>query len=351
MAEAAAEQEEKKGRLEEPTPKLILTSSPHQISQDSIERIMWTVVLSLAPASLAGLYFFGWGAFYVLIVSVCSTMAAEAIYQKLSGERISVTDGSAAVTGLLLGLTLPPGSPGWLCVVGGFFAIIICKQLYGGLGFNPFNPALMARVFLLIAFPLQMTTWPVPRSFFSGIDAKTGATPLGDLQVARLTGKGIGKAAELNILDAFIGNIGGSIGEVSAIALLIGAAYLIYKQYITWHIPVSMIGTVMIFSGIFWMIDPSKYVNPVFHLFTGGLILGAFFMATDMVTCPVTLKGQLLFGFGCGLITVIIRIWGGYPEGVSFAIVLMNIVSPMIDRYIRPVRYGAVRVNNKKLAA
>ncbi len=344
MAEAAAEQEEKKGRLEEPTPKLILTSSPHQISQDSIERIMWTVVLSLAPTSLAGLYFFGWGAFYVLIVSVCSTMAAEAIYQKLSGERISVTDGSAAVTGLLLGLTLPPGSPWWLCVVGGFFAIIICKQLYGGLGFNPFNPALMARVFLLIAFPLQMTTWPIPRQLFSGIDARTGATPLGELQIARLTGKGIGKAAELNIWDAFIGNIGGSIGEVSAIALLIGAAYLIYKQYITWHIPVSMIGTVMVFSGIFWMIDPSKYVNPVFHLFTGGLILGAFFMATDMVTCPVTLKGQLLFGFGCGLITVIIRIWGGYPEGVCYAILLMNCLTPALDEWFRPVRFAPPKV-------
>src|SRR3990172_12495007 len=344
MAEqAASEQEEKKGRLEEPAPKLILTSSPHQISQDSIERIMWTVVLSLAPASLAGLYFFGWGAFYVLIVSVCSTMAAEAIYQKLSGERISVTDGSAAVTGLLLALTLPPGSPWWLSVIGGFFAIIICKQLYGGLGFNPFNPALMARVFLLIAFPLHMTKWPVPHPVFTGIDATTGATPLGDLQVARLTGKGIGEAARLNLFDAFIGNMGGSIGEISALALLIGAAYLLYKQYITWHIPVSMIGTVMVFSGIFWWIDPAKYANPVFHLLTGGLIIGAFFMSTDMVTCSVTLKGQLLFGFGCGLITVIIRMWGGYPEGVSFAIILMNIVSPLIDRYLRPVRYGAVK--------
>lgn len=344
MAEqAVTEKEEKKGRLEEPTPKLILTSSPHQLGGDTIERVMWSVVLSLLPATLAGLYFFGWGALFVIVISVVSTLAAEALYQKISGQGMTIKDGSAAVTGLLLALTLPPGSPWWLSVIGGFFAIIICKQLYGGLGFNPFNPALMARVFLLIAFPLQMTTWPVPRSLFSGIDAKTGATPLGDLQVARLTGKGIGKAAELNLLDAFIGNIGGSIGEISAIALLIGAVYLLYKQYITWHIPVSMIGTVLVFSGIFWVIDPGKYINPLFHLFTGGLIIGAFFMATDMVTCPVTLKGQLLFGFGCGLITIIIRMWGGYPEGVSFAIVLMNILSPMIDRYIRPVRYGAIK--------
>lgn len=339
-----AEKEGKKGRLEEPTPKLILTSSPHVLGEDSIERIMWSVVLSLLPAVLAGLYFFGWPAFEVIVACVASTLGAEALFQKISGLRITIKDGSAAVTGLLLALTLPPGSPWWLSVIGGFFAIMICKQLYGGLGYNPFNPAIMARVFLLIAFPLQMTRWPLPHPLFSGIDAKTGATPLGDLQVARLTGKGIGKAAELNLWDAFIGNIGGSIGEVSAIALLIGAAYLIYKQYITWHIPLSMIGTVMVFSGIFWMMNPDKYVNPLFHLLTGGLILGAFFMATDMVTCPVTLKGQLIFGFGCGLITVIIRMWGGYPEGVSFAIVLMNIATPLIDMYTRPVRYGAKKV-------
>jgi len=329
--------------IEGPTPKLILTSSPHALGEDTIERIMWAVVISLIPATLAGLYYFGWDAFQVIIITVASTLAAEALYQKMSGHKIVIRDGSAAVTGLLLALTLPTGSPWWLSVIGGFFAIIICKQLYGGLGFNPFNPALMARVFLLIAFPLHMTRWSVPHPLFTGIDAKTGATPLGDLQVARLTGKGIGEAARLNLFDAFIGNIGGSIGEISALALLIGAAYLLYKQYITWHIPVSMIGTVMVFSGIFWWIEPAKYANPVFHLLTGGLIIGAFFMATDMVTCPVTLKGQLLFGFGCGLITIIIRMWGGYPEGVSFAIVLMNIVTPMIDRYIRPVRYGAIK--------
>src|SRR3989338_1153914 len=255
MAEQIAEdKEEKKGRLEGPTPKLILTSSPHSLGEDTIERIMWAVVISLIPATLAGLYYFGWDAFQVIIITVASTLAAEALYQKMSGHKIVIRDGSAAVTGLLLALTLPTGSPWWLSVIGGFFAIIICKQLYGGLGFNPFNPALMARVFLLIAFPLHMTKWPVPHPVFTGIDATTGATPLGDLQVARLTGKGIGEA------------------------------YLLYKQYITWHIPVSMIGTVMVFSGIFWWIDPAKYANPVFHLLTGGLIIGAFFMATDMVT-------------------------------------------------------------------
>lgn len=341
MAEDVVEKEDKKGKLEEPSPKLLLTSSPHALGADSIESIMWSVVLALIPAAIAGVYFFGLGALQVLIVSTGSAMVAEAIYQRLSGKGSTVGDGSAAVTGLLLGLTLPPGSPWWVSFIGGFFAILIVKQLYGGLGFNPFNPALMARVFLLIAFPVQMTRWPVPSPLFSGTDAATGATPLGELQMARLLGKGLGKAAELNLWDAFWGNIGGSVGEVSAIALLIGAAYLIYKQYISWHIPVSMIGTVVIFSGIFWMIDPSKYANPLFHVLTGGLIIGAFFMATDMVTCPVTLKGQLLFGFGCGLITIIIRMWGGYPEGVSFAILLMNIVTPLIDKYLRPVRYGA----------
>ncbi len=348
MAEqAVAEKEEKRRRLEEPTPKLVLTSSPHALGEDSIERVMWSVVLSLLPATLVGLYFFGWDAFQVIVISIASALGAEALYQKISGHKNTIKDGSAAVTGLLLALTLPPASPWWLSIIGGFFAIIIVKQLYGGLGYNPFNPALMSRVFLLIAFPLQMTQWPVPHPLFSGIDARTGATPLGELQVARLMGKGIGKAAELNLWDAFIGNIGGSIGEVSALALLIGGAYLLYKQYISWHIPVSMIGTVLVFSGIFWMINPEKYVNPMFHLLTGGLIIGAFFMATDMVTCPVTLKGQLLFGFGCGLITIIIRMWGGYPEGVSFAIVLMNIATPMIDIYLRPTRYGARKAEVK----
>jgi electron transport complex protein RnfD len=344
MAEqSVAENEEKKGRIAEPTPKLILSSSPHVLGADSIESIMWSVVLSLLPAALVGIYFFGWDAFQVIVLSMASALGAETLYQKISNHSNTIKDGSAAVTGLLLALTLPPGSPWWISVIGGFFAIMIVKQIYGGLGYNPFNPALMARVFLLIAFPLHMTRWPLPHPLFSGIDAKTGATPLGELQVARLMGKGIGKAAELNLWDAFIGNIGGSIGEVSALALLIGGAYLLYKQYITWHIPVSMIGTVMAFSGIFRMIDPAKYANPLFHLLTGGLILGAFFMATDMVTCPVTLKGQLVFGFGCGLLTIIIRMWGGYPEGVSFAILLMNIATPMIDRYLKPVRYGAVK--------
>lgn len=340
--EAVAEKEEKKGKLAEPTPKLILTSSPHVLGEDTIERIMWSVVLSLMPATLTGIYFFGWDALQVVVITVASTLGAEALYQRISGQKMTVKDGSAAVTGLLLALTMPPGSPWWLSVTGGFFGIIVCKHLYGGLGYNPFNPALMARVFLLIAFPLHMTRWPLPHPLFSGIDARTGATPLGELQIARLTGKGIGKAAEINLWNAFTGNIGGSIGEISAVALLIGAAYLLYRQYITWHIPVSMIGTVMVFSGIFWLINAEKYADPVFHLLTGGLIIGAFFMATDMVTCPVTLKGQLLFGFGCGLITIIIRMWGGYPEGVSFAIVLMNIATPLIDRYIRPVRYGAL---------
>lgn len=339
--EAVAGKEDKKVKLEEPSPKLILTSSPHILGDDSIESIMWSVVMSLLPAVLAGVYFFGLPAVQVIILSTCSAIAAEFVWQRFSGHESTVKDGSAAVTGLLLGLTLPPGVPWWVSVTGGFFAIIIVKQIYGGLGFNPFNPALMARVFLLIAFPVQMTRWAVPSSLFSGIDAKTGATPLGELQMARLLGKGLGKAGELNLWDAFLGNIGGSIGEVSAVALLSGAVYLLYKQYITWHIPVSMIGTVAVFSGIFWRMDPAKYVNPLFHVLTGGLIIGAFFMATDMVTCPVTLKGQLLFGVGCGLITVIIRMWGGYPEGVSFAIVLMNIVTPLIDKYLRPVRYGA----------
>lgn len=342
MAErATVERGEKKSKKEAMSPKLILTSSPHILGEDTIEKVMWSVVISLIPATLAGIYFFGLDALQVIIITTLSTIGAEVLWQRLNGQKITVQDGSAAVTGLLLALTLPPGLPWWICVLGSFFAIIVCKQLYGGLGFNPFNPALMARVFLLIAFPVQMTRWPLPHPLFSRIDVVTGATPLGEVQVARLMGKGMEKVAHLDLWNAFTGNMGGSIGEVSAIALFIGAAYLLYKQYITWHIPVSMIGTVLVISEIFRLINPERYMNPIFHLLTGGLILGAFFMATDMVTCPVTTRGQLLFGFGCGLITIIIRLWGGYPEGVSFAIVIMNMVTPLIDRYVRPVRYGA----------
>ncbi|MBI1865296.1 MAG: RnfABCDGE type electron transport complex subunit D, partial [Nitrospirae bacterium] len=240
-------------------------------------------------------------------------------------------------------LTMPPSSPWWLSAIGGAFAIGIGKQVYGGLGHNIFNPALISRVFLLIAFPVEMTTWPVVAPPFPGLDVVTGATPLGQLQIGRLTGKGLGEAVDLSLGAAFVGSIGGSLGETSALALLIGAAFLLSKRIITWHISITMLFSAALFALVFWLIDPHRYASPLFHLLTGGMLIGAFFMATDMVTSPTTPRGQIVFGAGCGLLTMVIRTWGGYPEGVSFAIVIMNAFSPMIERYTRPRRYGEVR--------
>ncbi|MBI5378700.1 MAG: RnfABCDGE type electron transport complex subunit D [Nitrospirae bacterium] len=324
-----------------PEPKLFVSAWPHVRSEESVPRIMWTVVATLLPATLVSVYFFGWDALYVLLLTTGAALGTEAAIQRLLKQPLTIEDGSATVTGLLLALTLPPGSPWWLGIVGGVIAIALGKQVFGGLGYNPFNPALVGRVFLLIAFPLEMTTWQLPHPPMLGVEAVSGATPLGMLQVGRLTGKGIGEAAEVNLWDAFIGHIGGSLGETSALALLLGGAYLLYRHYITWHIPVSMAATVALLSLPFWLWDPTRYASPQFHVFTGGLLIGALFMATDMVTCPTTPKGQLLFGFGCGLFTLLIRMWGGYPEGVSFAILLMNAATPIIDRYIQPARYGA----------
>lgn len=323
---------------------LIVSPWPHIKSEVSVPKIMWSVVFALLPAFAVGVYIFGYNALEVILLCTAAALISEALALKAMGKDITIiSDGSAVLTGLLLGLNLPPGSPWWISVIGSVVAIAIGKQVYGGLGYNPFNPALVARVFLLISFPVEMTRWVSPHPLFSGVDAITGATPLGALQMGRLTGKGLGDAADMNLMDAFIGNIGGSIGEISAAALLLGAIYLLYKGYITWHIPVSMMGTVFIFSGIFWIIDPSRYASPLFHLLTGGLILGAFYMATDMVTSPITTNGQLIFGFGCGLLTITIRMWGGYPEGVSFSILLLNAVNPLIDKYIRPSVFGVKR--------
>jgi electron transport complex protein RnfD len=210
--------------------------------------------------------------------------------------KAALGDGSAAVTGLLLGLTMPPSSPWWLSAIGGAFAIGIGKQVYGGLGYNIFNPALISRVFLLIAFPVEMTTWPIVAPPFPGLDVVTSATPLGQLQVGRLTGKGLGEAADVSLGAAFVGSIGGSLGETSALALLIGAGYLFAKRILTWHIPITMLVSAALFALVFWLVDPHRYAGPLFHLLTGGLLIGAFFMATDMVTCPTTPRGQIILG-------------------------------------------------------
>lgn len=320
---------------------MVLGIWPHIRTETNINKIMYTVIATLIPGALAGVYLFGWSAIQVIAVSIVVAMGTEAAMQKLIKQKMTVFDGSAILTALLLAMTLPPGCPWWVTAFGSFFAIAIGKQIYGGLGYNPFNPALVGRVVLLIGFPLQMTTWENLHPLFSGVDVTTGATPLGDVQVARLSHKPVPDMETHQFWNMFTGNTMGSLGETSDLLLILGGLYLLYKHFITWHIPVSMIGTVVIFSGIFWLIDPAHYANPLFHVLSGGLMLGAIFMATDMVTCPNTPKGQLVFGAGCGLLTIIIRMWGGYPEGVSFAILLMNSLTPMIDRYIQPHLYGA----------
>ncbi len=321
---------------------LYLSSSPHAHSGTTTDRVMRDVIYSLLPACAVSVYLFGWRALLVLLLAIGGCLATEALCRKGMGQPSTLADGSAALTGILLAMNLPPSAPWWLVLVGAVVAIAIGKQVYGGLGHNPFNPALVARVVLLISFPVQMTSWTTPAPLGSGLDAVTSATPLGAMKTAvMLTGK-LPEALSGGLGHYFFGSMAGSLGEVSVLALLLGAAYLFWRRVLTWHIPATFLGSVVVCSGLFWLIDPARYPDPLFHLFTGGLILGAFFMATDMVTSPVTSRGMLVFGVGCGLITVLIRLFGGYPEGVSFAILLMNAVTPLIDRFTRPRKFGLV---------
>jgi len=322
---------------------IFVSSSPHIHSPEDTPWIMRQVVYALIPGALIGVYFFGIPAITVIAVSVVSCVVIEALWQKLTKKDITVKDGSAALTGLLLAMNLPSGSPWWLVVLGSLIAIVIGKQVYGGLGNNPFNPALVARVFLLISFPVHMTTWPQPRSFFlPAADTVTGATPLGALKTAIFEHGTITAVPHLNLMDPFLGNVGGSLGEISALALILGGIYLIIRKIIKWHIPIFYIGTVALITGILRLIDPNTFADPAFHLISGGLMLGAFFMATDMVTSPITNKGKIIFAIGCGVITVVIRLWGGYPEGVSFAILIMNALVPLINKATKPGKFGAV---------
>ncbi|MBI5190936.1 MAG: RnfABCDGE type electron transport complex subunit D [Nitrospirae bacterium] len=310
---------------------------PHISSGESVEHIMWTVSAALLPAAALSVYYFGVHSLLVMAVSIGSAVAFEALAQRMAGQKVAVSDGSGFLTGLLLAMNLPAGVPLYLPVVGSAVAIIITKQLFGGLGFNIFNPALIGRAFLLASWPRYMTTWPVPHDSLSlaSVDATTAATPLAILKeegYARLLEH---FASRYDMYTQMIlGHRGGALGEVSAIALLFGAAYLLYKGYITWHIPVSFIFTV---GALTWIFGG----DPVLAVFSGGLILGAFFMATDYVTAPMLKKGQVAFGVGCGALTVLIRLKGGYPEGVCYAILLMNCFTPLLDRAFRPSKFGA----------
>lgn len=324
---------------------LTVSGSPHVHGDQSLKKIMWGVVLAMIPAMLVSFWYFGLPAIIITLTAVISCLIFEYLIQKyLLKEKTSITDGSAVITGVLLAFNVPSSLPLWQMVIGALVAIGIAKMSYGGLGKNPFNPALVGRVFLLISFPVDMTLWPLPKPIWSLVDAVTGPTSLGILK------EGIGKgdtisqlASELpSLQNLFIGGVGGSLGEVSAAAIILGGLYMIFKKIISWHIPVSFITTVAIFTGIMWQVNPEHYINPMFHLLAGGLMLGAIFMATDMVTSPMTYKGMILYGIGCGILTVLIRLWGSYPEGVSFAILIMNAVVPLINKGFKPKRFGEV---------
>ncbi|NIQ37523.1 MAG: RnfABCDGE type electron transport complex subunit D [Proteobacteria bacterium] len=321
----------------------ILSSSPHLLTEESVPGIMRAVVIALLPATAMGVYLFGRHALLIVLICTASALAIEAICQKALGRKITLTDWSAAVTGILMALNLPPGSPWWMAFLGSGIAIVLGKQIYGGLGYNPFNPVLVARVILLVSFPVQMTKWWQPRiPFYGNVDVVTTATPLGEMKTHLLLKGTLDGFTMDRLIDPLVGNIGGCIGEVSAIALALGGLYLLARKVISWHIPLAFLGTVFLATAFLWMLNPERFMNPMFHLFTGGLFLGAFFMATDLVTSPVMKQGMIVFGIGCGLITSVIRVFGGYPEGVSFSILLMNAATPLIDRFTAPKPFGWV---------
>jgi electron transport complex protein RnfD len=321
--------------------KPIISLSPHVHGGDSVQKNMYGVCIALVPALAASLWFFGLGAAIVLATSVASCVFFEWAITKfiLGGSSCTILDGSAILTGLLLGFNLPSNLPIWIIIIGALFAIGVGKMTFGGLGQNPFNPALVGRVFLLISFPVQMTTWPQVHQTLAYTDATTAATPLSIMQNAITSGD----PSVLNELpsfeEMFIGATGGSLGEVSALLLLLGCLFMIWRKIITWHIPVSILGTVAILAAVLHACNP-VYAMPTQVLCSGGLMLGACFMATDYVTSPMTGKGQLIYGICIGVLTVIIRNWGAYPEGMSFAILIMNAFTPLINTYCKPQRFG-----------
>jgi electron transport complex protein RnfD len=323
---------------------LHISPSPHIAGEYSIKKIMFGVVLALLPAFAASVYYFGIGAIITTAVAILSCVAFEYLIQRyILKTEPSVTDGSAILTGLLLAFNLPSNIPILIVIIGSLVSIGIGKMSFGGLGQNPFNPALVGRVFLLISFPVQMTSWPLPKGFeTSYFDAITGATALGKLKEGLMAGTPVPEIMQQIPTNAqlFYGYMGGSMGEVCALALLIGFAFMLYKKIITWHIPVTVMATVFAFTGILHLINPNEYASPVFHLLTGGLMLGAIFMATDMVTSPMTTKGAVIFAIGIGVITVLIRTFGAYPEGISFAILIMNAMVPLLNNWTKPNRFG-----------
>ncbi len=326
--------------------KFIVSLSPHAHGSDTVERNMYGVIIALIPALLVSFLYFGLGSAVVCAASVAACVFFEwAISKYIMGRKPTVTDGSAILTGLLLGFNLPSNLPIWIILIGALVAIGIGKMTFGGLGCNPFNPALVGRCFLLVSFPAQMTSWPQVGQLTSYVDAQTGATPLSLMKTAIKTGDASVLDQMPDALHLLLGNVpeggAGTIGEVCAFALLVGLVYMLYKRIITWHIPVSIIATVFVCCGLLHLASP-VYADPVSAILSGGLMLGAIFMATDYVTSPMTHRGQLIYGVAIGLLTVVIRNWGSYPEGMSFAILIMNAFTPLINTYVKPKRFGEV---------
>ncbi|MDD4632754.1 MAG: RnfABCDGE type electron transport complex subunit D [Proteiniphilum sp.] len=314
--------------------KLIVSPSPHVHSGDTIEKNMYNVLIALIPAFLVALYVFRLDALIITACSVLFCVGFEYLIVKyIMKKKPTVADGSAIITGVLLAFNVPSDLPLWILAIGSLFAIGVVKISFGGLGNNIFNPAIAGRIFLLISFPAQMTTWPAAATP-AATDAVSSATVLGSLKLTSETLP--------SLQTMFLGTEAGSLGEMSTLALLIGLVYLLWKKTITWHIPFSIMATVALFTGILYAFDPVPLYHPLIHLFSGGLMLGAIFMATDYVTSPMTRKGMLIYGIGIGFVTVAIRLWGAYPEGVSFAILLMNALTPLINNYTSPKRFGEV---------
>ena len=305
---------------------------------------MYGVLIALLPAFIVSLCFFGLCALIVTATSVLACLFFEWAIGKfiMKKETTTICDGSAIVTGVLLAFNMPSNLPIWIIILGALFAIGVSKMSFGGLGCNPFNPALAGRVFLLLSFPVQMTTWPEVGQLVAYTDAATGATPLAIMKGVIVGAPGASLDQLPDAFSLFIGQNGGCLGEVSAIALLLGLVYMLWKKIITWHIPVSILATVFVFTGIMNLVDPTLYASPLNHMFTGGLMLGAIFMATDYVTSPMSKNGMLIYGVCIGLLTVVIRLFGAYPEGMSFAILIMNAFTPLINTYIKPKRFGEV---------
>ena len=324
--------------------KLIVSLSPHAHGTDTVEKNMYGVIIALVPALLVSLIYFGLGSAIVFATSVLACVLFEWAIAKfiMKREKLTICDGSAILTGLLLGFNLPSNLPIWIIILGALVAIGVGKMTFGGLGQNVFNPAIAGRVFLLVSFPTYMTRWEMPKGLF-GVDAVSGATPLGAIKEGLLQGASVPdimSAGGYSYGSMLFANLGGSAGEISAIALLIGFVYLLVRKVIKPHITLSIWGTVALVSLIFWLCDPSRFTNPLFNLLTGGMILGSCFMATDYVTSPMTEKGGILFGVGIGFITLMIRYFGSYPEGMSFAILIMNAFVPLINNWFHHKKYG-----------